>query len=179
METLKVPIGCVHGRFQPFHLGHLEYVLKGFEVSDLLYIGLANSGPSHTDIDPSSIHRHCEEANPFHYFERMEMLLGSLSDAGVDIKRIRIVPFPINVPDLLKYYVPLEAVQLVTIYDEWGEKKLRVLKNLGYQLEILWRREKKFTTGTDIRRLLKNSQSIEDLVPPFVNRYIEYHNHFE
>jgi nicotinamide mononucleotide adenylyltransferase len=26
---MKVPVGVVHGRFQPLHLGHLEYILEG------------------------------------------------------------------------------------------------------------------------------------------------------
>jgi cytidyltransferase-like protein len=172
MISAKYPIGCVHGRFQPFHLGHLEYVLKGFEVSTLLYVGLANSDPSHIDTDASAPHRHREEANPFNYFERMEMVLGSLADAGADIARVRVVPFPINKPYLLRFYIPRTAIHLITIYDEWGETKLQALEQCGYRVEILWRRNQKLTTGTAVRALLRDGRSIAGLVPAFVTRYI-------
>jgi cytidyltransferase-like protein len=35
-------LAAVHGRFQPFHVGHLEYVMRAAELCDLLYIGVTN-----------------------------------------------------------------------------------------------------------------------------------------
>lgn len=168
-----VEIGCVHGRFQPFHFGHLEYVLAGYQHCRVLYIGLANGDPSQIVPDSAAPTRHLPESNPFRYFERLEMILGSLHDVGVDMARIRLVPFPINRPELLMYYVPPEAVHFITIYDEWGEKKLRKLNGLGARVEVLWRREQKFTTGTEVRGRLSRGESIEQLVPSFVAGYLK------
>ncbi len=37
--------GMVHGRFQPFHLGHLEYTLKALACSQTLIVGITNPTP--------------------------------------------------------------------------------------------------------------------------------------
>jgi nicotinamide-nucleotide adenylyltransferase/phosphinothricin biosynthesis protein PhpF len=174
-ESNKTPlfqVGCVHGRFQPFHLGHLEYVLKAYELSNILYIGLANSDPTHINSDDTAPHRHLIEFNPFPYFARMEMVLGSIQEAGANLARIRVVPFPINKPELLVYYVPKEAIHLLTIYDNWGERKKQVLKEEGFSIEVLWRRTEKITTGTIVRQMIANGQSISHLVPQFVDSYL-------
>jgi nicotinamide-nucleotide adenylyltransferase/phosphinothricin biosynthesis protein PhpF len=173
MSIQGVQVGCVHGRFQPFHLGHLEYVLRGYELCDRLYVGLANSDPSHVRFDSSAPHRDLEDSNPFLYCERMEMVLGSLEEAGIDLRHLRIVPFPINKPEILHYYVPLEAIQFITIYDDWGDRKLAVLEERGYKTSVLWRRTAKFTTGSHVRAFLRGGRSIADLVPAFVDRYIQ------
>lgn len=169
----QIPIGCVHGRFQPFHLGHLEYVIAGYKRSKLLYIGLANADPSQIIPDPTAPLRHLPQSNPFKYFERMEMVLGSLHEAKLELSRIRIVPFPINRPELLAYYVPSSTVHFITIYDEWGEQKLRKLLSLHAKVEVLWRRSQKLTTGGDIRVKLSRGETVEGLVPPFVAVYLK------
>ncbi len=38
--------GMVHGRFQPFHNEHLDYVLRGLARSTTLVIGVTNPDPS-------------------------------------------------------------------------------------------------------------------------------------
>jgi nicotinamide-nucleotide adenylyltransferase/phosphinothricin biosynthesis protein PhpF len=167
----RVEIGCVHGRYQPFHLGHLEYVLKAHELSRLLYVGLSNSEPFHINADATSAHRHLDSANPFPYFARMEMVLGSLKECSADLERIRIIPFPINRPELLRYYVPSDAVHMITVFDDWGEKKLKTLSGLGLRVEVLSMR--KVTTGSEVRRRISNSEPFTDLVPPFVDRYLK------
>ena len=163
-------VRCVHGRFQPFHLGHFEYVLRALQSSSLLYVGLANSDPSHIDNDPASSHRHLQSANPFPYFIRMEMVLGALMEYGVDLTRIRITPFPINRLELLQYYVPAEAIHMMTIFDDWGQRKLRTLTDKGLKVEVISMR--KVTTGTDVRDLILRGESISHLVPPFVDDYL-------
>ncbi len=166
----SVKIGCVHGRYQPFHAGHLEHVLKAHELSSLLYVGLANSDPSHINADSASPHRHLDDANPFPYFARMEMVLGSLKEAGATLERIRIVPFPINRPELLRYYVPGGATHLITVFDEWGEKKVRTLREHGLEVKVLQMR--KITTGTEVRKLVVAGESVSHLVPPCVNEFL-------
>ena len=36
----------IHGRFQPFHNGHLEYMSGAAERSDELWIGITNPDPA-------------------------------------------------------------------------------------------------------------------------------------
>jgi len=40
MTTKPFKEGSAHGRFQPFHNGHLEYVLAAQKQSDFLWIGI-------------------------------------------------------------------------------------------------------------------------------------------
>lgn len=101
----------------------------------------------------------------------MELVLGSLKDARVDLERIRIVPFPINKPELLKYYVPLEAVHMITVFDDWGTSKVEKLRQRGLQVKIIEMR--KVTTGTEVRRRFLTGQSLNNLVPPYVIDFLE------
>ena len=168
----KYKIGCVHGRFQPIHLGHLEYILEAYKFCEFLYIGIANSDPSHIQIDEASPHRHLKASNPFPYFARMEMILGALIDENISLSNVRFIPFPINRFELLKYYVPSDVVHLMTIYDKWGERKLQQFKNHNLKIEVLEMR--KVTTSTKIRELLLKKENISHLVPKFVNNYLEH-----
>ena len=66
------PADCVHGRVQPFHLGHLELAARAYELSGLLQIGIANSEPAYIAVNSAAQHRHRDENNPFPYYMRME-----------------------------------------------------------------------------------------------------------
>lgn len=100
-----VRIGVVHGRFQPLHIGHLEYFLAAKKKCDFLIVGITNPDPSLTKPDESNPHRSLDTSNPFTYFERYTMIKESLLEAGLKRDEFDIVPFPINFPDLIKYYV--------------------------------------------------------------------------
>lgn len=145
--------GVIHGRFQPFHLDHLKYLLAGFQHVDFMYIGLTNPDPSHTVEDTADLNRSQVSANPCTYFERLLMVRNSLFENGITIDRFCIVPFPINVNSLWKYYVPLDATYFLTIYDDWGEKKLEMLNKYGAKTHILWRKKlsEKGYTSSQIR----------------------------
>jgi hypothetical protein len=83
----------------------------------------------------------------------------------VPATEFRIVPFPHSFPERLRYYVPDEAAFLLTIYDDWGEEKLRRFTALGRRCEVLWRRTDVVTSGTDIRARLLAGEPWEHLVP--------------
>src|SRR4030042_5015193 len=101
-------ICIVHGRFQPFHLGHLKYALAAKKKCDLLIVGITNSDPSLTKYDKANPYRSLSISNPFTYFERLSMIKEALIEGGVKRSKFEIVPFPINKPKLLKYYIPIE-----------------------------------------------------------------------
>ncbi len=62
--------GMIHGRFQPFHLGHLEYLRLAAERSEMLIVGITNPDPGQIAEEETAQHRHRDEANPYTYFER-------------------------------------------------------------------------------------------------------------
>ncbi len=55
--------GCIHGRFQPFHIEHLEDALAALDRCGFLWIGLAEpfpveqpAGPPRITSPPPQIH---------------------------------------------------------------------------------------------------------------------------
>jgi nicotinamide-nucleotide adenylyltransferase/phosphinothricin biosynthesis protein PhpF len=167
-----VDVASVHGRFQPLHLGHLEYLLAPARRCRLLVVGITNPDPWQVRAEPAAPHRGAESANPFTYYERMLMVAGALRDSGVADTAFAIVPFPHSFPERLHHYLPENALVLLTIYDGWGEEKERRFRDLGRATEVLWRRDTTVTSGTDLRRRLRAGEPWEHLVPAAAARVI-------
>jgi cytidyltransferase-like protein len=166
-------VGVAHGRFQPLHVGHLEYLLASKKTCDLLVVGITNPDPRFTVEEPSNPARSRADANPCSFYERYLMVEGALAEAGIPSEALRIVPFPHGQPELLGFYAPSDALYLLTIYDEWGQVKLDRFALIGLATRVLWHREKKVTSGTEIRRLIAAGDgSWEGLVPPAVAQVI-------
>ncbi len=170
----RVDIGVIHGRFQPLHSGHMEYLLAGKERCDFLYIGITNPDPGLTKpvaVDPA---RGEALANPFTYFERMAMVRDALLEAGIPRGEFEVVPFPINYPELIRYYAPPTARYFATVYDAWGEHKVEELHRQGFDVEVLWVRTMadRLTTGKEIRRRIREGEDWEPFVPAAVTRHL-------
>lgn len=171
---MKDPIGVVHGRFQLLHNDHVRYIMAGMERCEHLVIGICNPDVSATRFSEADPNRSSREANPFSYYERYRMIRGTLADMGVDLARFDIVPFPINVPEMIFNYVPADAKYYLTIYDGWGEEKKRTFERLGCEIEILRQVgiEEKGISGTDVRRRIARGEEWESLVPRYVYEYV-------
>ncbi|MCR4963518.1 MAG: nicotinate-nucleotide adenylyltransferase, partial [Firmicutes bacterium] len=140
--------GVIHGRFQVLHKGHMEYLLAGMSRCQRLIIGVSNPDRRLTKYDGACPHRSEALANPLTYFERYEMIKGAMLEAGQ--RSFDIVPFPVNIPELIFNYAPKEAMYYLTVYDQWGEEKKKTLESLGCRVEVMWRRTDadRFTSGT-------------------------------
>lgn len=163
-------VGVIHGRFQMLHNDHLRYLLAGRDHCRHLVVGITNPDPSHTRSESADTNRSDPAANPLTYFERQAMVRAALLAAGMAHTDFTVVPFPISFPELYRFYVPLDAVFFLTIYDDWGRRKLAYFKGLGLTTSVLWEvaREKKGISGTDVRRLMAQGDAWEHLVPPAV-----------
>ena len=75
-----IDIGVVHGRFQPLHLKHMEYILAAKMRCRKLYIGITNPDNLHTRESVHDIRRSERSANPLTYFERYEMIRGAMAE---------------------------------------------------------------------------------------------------
>ena len=129
--------GSIHGRFQPFHNGHLGYLRAALERTESVYIGMTRvlTEPGiGGDVAP---HRLKSESNPFTYFERCQIIEAVLDREDIDPRRIRIGPFPIEEPERLAEFWPLAAPCFTTLVDDWNVRKVEVLKTLGYNVEIV------------------------------------------
>lgn len=150
-----IPVASVHGRFQPFHLQHLDYLEVAFRHAEFLYIGLTQ--PSLTDLSTGRSgpeHRAQRSSNPLTYFERETLITKCLVAAGYTVDRFTIVPFPIERPESLWQYLPTIIPILTTRVDDWNDEKISRLERLGYQVTVLFERDPKEVSGNDIRSLL-------------------------
>ena len=170
-------IGVIHGRFQMLHLAHMEYLLAGKARCDFLYVGITNPDPNLTKDAIEDTNRSQDHANPFTYFERLEMLRDALIEFGIPRNQFEIVPFPITHAHLIKFYTPTEATYFVTIYDEWGRAKATTLQGLGLPVEIMWERplSQKAISGSQVRKLIAEGKQWENLVPTSVAEYVLEH----
>ena len=87
--------GLLIGRFQPFHLGHLDAVLFGLSRVENLFIGVGSSNRSN------------EKKNPFSAEERKTMIFSSIESSMID--RIKIFDIP-DVDDHEKWTFGIDQI---------------------------------------------------------------------
>jgi cytidyltransferase-like protein len=170
---VKPEYGMIHGRFQPFHNGHLEYLRAAQELCETLVVGITNPDPTSIRQDATSEHRHLPDANPYTYFERLLMIREVLSDEGVGPARSLIIPFPVNDPDRWRYYLPPNAVHYLRVFSDWEQAKVDKLRGHGYTVEVLHPGIVKQVEATEVRRRMKEAEDWHSLVPAAVVRVIE------
>ena len=167
-----VELGFIHGRFQLFHNDHLNYALLAKGQCEKLIVGITspeNASLIREEIDP---HRSEAASNPFTYYERYNMIKLALLEAGVKREDFEIVPYPIERPEILYNYVPLNATSFFTIYDDWGYEKLHRLRELGYGTNVLFDKREKAMCSTEIRQKIFKGDEWKDMVPNAVYEYI-------
>ena len=167
-------VGVVSGRFQVLHIGHIEYLLSGKSKCKYLIVGVTNPDESLTAFSPENPHRSSPFANPLTYYERIRMIEGAMLEKGISRKEFDIVPFPINFPNLIFNYVPKKAKHYMTIYDDWGHEKKRILESLSCLVIIT--DEKKIASSSKIRNLIASNEPWKHLVPEYVYKYIIEHS---
>lgn len=177
MESVEpeYDIGVIHGRFQVLHNDHIKYLLAGKQLCNSLVVGITNPDPSLTRDSEANPHRSTPIANPLTYYERYIMIQGALLEQSLKFSEFFIVPFPINVPELIKYYVPMDAIFFLTIYDDWGRQKKRFFESLGLKIHVLWEvtLENKGLSSSDIRETMIQGKQWEQFVPTSVARLMK------
>ncbi|MDP1594364.1 MAG: hypothetical protein Q8L80_09020 [Gallionella sp.] len=182
----SVEYGMVHGRFQPFHHEHLEYVLHGItHCTKKCLIGITQPNIraiSECDILP---HRGKPEGNPFSFDERADMIRISLEDLGIEKERYIIIPFDVDhaeesIPALFKHITePIELgdlCQFVKVFTSWELHKIEAFYRNGLRVEVI-RGEgnqvsPKNVTGTLVRELMSSNRNWRDFVPTGTKRVV-------
>ena len=143
--------GLLIGRFQPFHLGHLDAVLFGLSRAENLFICIGSSNKSN------------ERKNPFSAEERREMITLSIEPSITD--RIKIFDIP-DVGDHEKWTFEIDKIvpkyDVVFTNDEFT-KTLFEKRKISVISVVLKDREK--FSGTNIRSLITYDRNWRDLVP--------------
>jgi nicotinamide-nucleotide adenylyltransferase len=160
--------GMIHGRFQPFHLGHLEYLRGAADRCDEVFVGITNPDPERIRPEASDPLRHLPESNPFTYVERLLMVKAAAQDAAIDLARLHVIPFPVNEPELWHAYVPDDVVQFIRLFSDWGGTKLERLRDAGYEVVVLDEGAAKEVSGADVRAAIREGGDWESQVSPGV-----------
>jgi cytidyltransferase-like protein len=151
----RVKEGSVHGRFQPFHNGHLDYVMEAFDRADFIWVGLTQLFRPKTDTASG---REAAASNPLSFRDRSDLVEMALVAAGISRARFRITPFPIETPERLNEFIPQGCLCFTTLVNAWNDEKVRRLQLHGYPTEILSLSvpdNMRVTSGTEIRRLIR------------------------
>ena len=151
--------GLLVGRFQPFHLGHLDAVLFGLSRTENLFIGVGSSNKFN------------EKKNPFSAEERKEMIISSIESSMLG--RVKIFEIP-DVDNHEKW--TFEIDQIVPKYDvvftnDEFTKTLFEKRKIDVIPVVLKDREK--FSGTNIRELIADDKNWQDLVPRGTRNVLE------
>ena len=167
MSTLEYDTGVIHGRFQVLHNDHMKYLMAGKNLCRHLVVGITNPDPFLTKMENADAERNNPLANPLTYYERYVLVNSALKEEGLTSDQFSVVPFPINFPERYKYYVPMDAMFFLTIYDGWGKKKLEYFRDQGLKTHVLWEvpQEKKGISASEVRELMVSGKPWENLVP--------------
>jgi nicotinamide mononucleotide adenylyltransferase len=167
MQDQLLNEGSVHGRFQPFHNGHLEYVLEAQRRCRFLWIGITKYDIDTSELSPLGRSREKPENNPLTFHERLTMIGEALVAQGIRREAFAFIPFPIEKPAKLPQFLPVSVPCFTTIYEEWNREKIQVLKSHGYDVIVLWERERKEISGGEIRDdMLSGGTRWKGMVPP-------------
>jgi len=150
--------GLLIGRFQPFHLGHLDALRFALSKVDKLWIGLGSSN------------KPLQKNNPFSSEERKEMILSSIDEYMKPRTQIYFIP------DLENHIKWIELIDTLvpkfdTIFtnDEltrhlYSKRDVEVLPIPFVKRDIL--------SGTNIRDMIISDQIWEDLVPEGTKNFL-------
>ena len=156
----------VHGRFQPFHNGHLAYLTGAAARCERLLVGITNPDRHHLRPTPEDANRHLPAANPFTYTERLLMVRAAAEAAGVTT--MEVIPFPITEPELWPDYLPDGTVHFLRVFSPWGAAKLERLRARGYRTQVLDVAASKDVSGEQVRAAMRTGGDWKALVPPAV-----------
>ena len=165
-------LGMIHGRFQPFHDGHWEYLALAAERCERLIVGITNPDPTQIVEEPTSDHRHTEESNPYSYFDRMMMIRAAVAASEIELDRVIFTPFPINLPERWRHYIPSDVVHYLRVFSPWEQAKVDRLRDHGYEVEVLTPGVAKQIEATDIRAAIRNGDEWQSMVPAAVANYL-------
>jgi cytidyltransferase-like protein len=159
-------IACIHGRFQPFHNGHVDYLKAALSHWPKIIIGLTAVTPV-KNVSKLVEHRADAVANPFSYWERMTLIDAGLKDIGVSVSDVSYVPFPIDQPENLKFIIPKSTICATTNLCEWNREKVNRLNSVGYSTHILDECIKVDFDGSKIRsQIIEGNPEWKMWVPP-------------
>ncbi len=166
----------VHGRFQPFHNEHLEFVLLGLLHSkEKLIIGITNPQNEHKkkSLENGAAHRYNEEGNPYSFDLRKEMIARTLDTFKIERNRYEIIPFDIDSGEeelkMIAEKYGGNLVHVLKIFSNWEREKIEKIKASGMDVFTLKDGHvevtNKHVSGNLVRELLSSERNWKDFIP--------------
>lgn len=149
------------GRFQPFHLGHLEAIQDVLKEVEELVIVIGSAQYSHNMV------------NPFTAGERLIMVRRALQEAKVDYSRLWVVP----VPDVHLHMLWVSALEGYTprfdiVYSNEPLTR-RLFIESGYEVKSIPFFQRKIYTSSLVREKMLKGKNWTHLVPKSVAEFIK------
>ena len=150
--------GLLIGRFQPFHLGHLEALQFALSKVDKLWIGLGSSNKS------------VEKNNPFSAEERKKMILSSIDDSTKNKITVYFIP------DLDNHVKWIEKIDTIVpkfdiifsndpLIDHLYSKRIIQVISIPFL-------NRDTLSGTNIRSLIISDQKWKNFVPEGTKNFL-------
>lgn len=150
--------GLLIGRFQPFHLGHLNALNFALSKIDKLWVGLGSSN------------KPLQKTNPFSAEERKKMILSSINES---MKQRIYIYF---IPDLENHIKWVELIDtLVPKFDiifTNDELTSHLYSKRGVTVLSIPFVKRDLLSGTNIRNMITSDQKWEDLVPEGTKKFL-------
>lgn len=153
--------GLYIGRFQPFHLGHLEAVKHILQQVDEILIVIGSAQNSHT------------VENPFTAGERTTMIRMALRGAGIDPSRYIVTPLPDAEFHMVWVAHLLSQTPAFQVAFTNEPLTARLLREAGVHVEKIPFFQRETYTATEVRRRMLNSENWKSLLPRAVADYLE------
>jgi len=150
--------GLLIGRFQPFHLGHLEALQFALSKVDKLWVGLGSSN------------KPVEKNNPFSAEERKKMILSSIDDSMKNKISIYFIP---DLDNHVKWIEKIDTIvpkfDIVFSNDPltdhlYSKRTIDVISIPFLNRDVL--------SGTNIRNLIISDQKWENFVPEGTKNFL-------
>lgn len=154
--------GLLIGRFQPFHLGHLDALRFALSKVEKLWVGLGSSN------------KPMQKNNPFSAEERKEMILSSIDDSMKEKISIYFIP---DLDNHVKWIEKIDSIvpkfDIVFSNDEltnhlYSKRDVQVIPIPFLKRNVL--------SGTNIRDLIISDQNWSDLVPEGTKNFLIKNN---
>ena len=143
--------GLLIGRFQPFHLGHLEALQFALSKVDKLWLGLGSSN------------KPIEQNNPFSAEERKKMILSSIDDSMKNKITIYFIP---DLDNHVKWIEKIDTIvpnfDIIFSNDPLTDHLYSKRATQVMAIPFLKRDQ---LSGTRLRDLIETDQKWHDLVP--------------
>ncbi|HUU47610.1 MAG TPA: nicotinamide-nucleotide adenylyltransferase [Nitrosopumilaceae archaeon] len=153
--------GMMMGRFQPFHLGHLDLVKQILKECDEVLVTITSSQFNYLEKDP------------FTAGERIDMIHDSLLESGMDMSKCVIVAIEnqFNIatwPSFLKSMLP----HFDKVYSGNDYVKM-LLSDFGLNVVTPVFLDRKKYNATRIRSMIVSGDNWQELVPPAVSKFLD------